>query len=57
MNFTQLIKHFRTVKAIASDLQYTHQAIYSWKKNKSIPLRTQRTIEAFTKGALKADRK
>lgn len=56
MNYSQLLKRFRTVKAIAIDLQYTTQTIYQWKKN-GIPMRSQRFIESFTHGQLKADKK
>lgn len=45
------IKHFRTVKALASALGITHQAVYDW--GDEIPEGRQWQIQAITKGRLK----
>jgi hypothetical protein len=55
MTYEQVKQHFGTIAEAARQLDYTHQAIYQWAQ-KGIPLRTQRTIQAFTGGKLKADK-
>lgn len=45
------ITHFGTVKALASALGITHQAVYDW--GEEIPEGRQWQIQAITKGKLK----
>ena len=53
MTYAQLVKHFGSVRAAAAALGISHQAIYVWGKNKSIPERAQRHVQAETRGKLK----
>lgn len=54
----QIVKHFDNSTAFAAyNLGFSDAAIKKWIKNKRVPIKTQRLVEAITKGKLKADGK
>jgi len=58
MNIEQLVKRYGDDNvAIGREICYTPQSIRNWRRKGKIPMVAQRTIEAITGGALKADKK
>lgn len=54
MKKADVIKHFGSVRALASRLGITVQSVYEWP-DEAIPRGRQFEIQALTKGALKAE--
>jgi DNA-binding transcriptional regulator YdaS (Cro superfamily) len=55
MTKTQAIKHFGSIRALATALGISHVAVINWKQG--VPPLRQLEIEQLTAGALRADRK
>lgn len=55
MTYDQVIAYYKTPQSAAQRLGFTTQAIYLWSK-KGVPKKSQRLIEAITRGRLKAEK-
>lgn len=54
----QIVRHFDNSTAFtAYNLGFSDAAVRKWLKNKRVPLKTQKLIQALTAGKLKADGK
>ena len=56
MNIDEFKKHYRTGYNFNKETGLPHRNFYNWLEWGYIPLESQRKIEYFTKGELKADK-